>query len=141
MVHISLNNEWILIIQTPLLSGKIEFLSDVKIFEKSLDFKNGLLYLPGNYMGKATLDRQGVIIPPLPRNVTNCRAQPLLNHIKPSRWKSMLTHQGSLQRYIVNTYSIKKFKVSNLHVTSTTDAANTLHQCILPKEGSLIRLI
>ena len=44
-MHISLNNEWILIIQTPLFSGKIEFLSDVKIFEKSLDFKNGLLYL------------------------------------------------------------------------------------------------
>ena len=44
-MHISLNNEWILIIQTPLFSGKIEFLTDVKIFEKSLDFKNGLLYL------------------------------------------------------------------------------------------------
>ena len=44
-MHISLNNEWILIIQTPLFSGKIEFLSDVKIFEKCLDFKNGLLYL------------------------------------------------------------------------------------------------
>ena len=47
-MHISLNNEWILIIQTPLFSGKIEFLSDVKIFEKSLDFKNGLLYLPND---------------------------------------------------------------------------------------------
>ena len=44
-MHISLNNEWILIIQTPLFSRKIEFLSDVKIFEKSLYFKNGLLYL------------------------------------------------------------------------------------------------
>ena len=44
-MHISLNNERILIIQTPLFSGKIEFLSDVKIFEKSLNFKNGLLYL------------------------------------------------------------------------------------------------
>ena len=47
-MHISLNNEWILIIQTPLFSEKIEFLSDVKTFEKSLDFKNGLLYLPND---------------------------------------------------------------------------------------------
>ena len=51
-MHISLNNERILIIQTPLFSGKIEFLSDVKIFEKSLGFKNGLLYLPNSAADK-----------------------------------------------------------------------------------------
>ena len=28
-----------------------------------------------------------------------------------------------------------KFRVSNLHITSTPDAANTLHQHILPREA------
>ena len=60
-MHISLNNEWILIIQTPLFSGKIEFLSDVKIFEKNLDFKNGLLYLVMNTLQACTVLRIGTL--------------------------------------------------------------------------------
>ena len=36
---------------------------------------------------------------------------------------------------IVNTYSIQKFRVSNLQITSTEYAANTLQQRILPREA------
>ena len=57
--------------------------------------------------------------------------KPGIEPAKPRRWKSMLVYYAiypTLTRFT-------KFRVFNLHITSTVYAANTLHQRILPREA------
>ena len=88
---------------------------------------------PGDYMGKATpVCRAVVIIPPLPPNVTNSRAQATANTVG---GKACSSTKGGLLRYILNTYSIHKVSSLNLHITSTQYAAYALRQRIFPREA------
>ena len=66
----------------------------------------------------------------------NCNEQPskaTANHVS---GKACSSTKSGLLCYICDT-NFTKFQVSNLHITSTPDASNTLHECILPREAIL----